>query len=302
LILITLIGVFVYTQVNEKYTLEIFGIHLTLPVAVWVVIPLLLLYLVSLFHISFYSFKNYLHARNMRRDLLSVIDSLYFAVFKEPKVHRYLTEEYAGIGEVTDRSEIELKSLDYGYANEKIKKAVEAIKKIEAGEYVEIKDVKFSRNNPLYIRNIDNKIASEPTYSGVILKKCDDYPESLCKKALAKYIEYAELSQIKNYASLFDRNTLFKLLTTAQKRNGKLKISVEDIIFFCKNMDMEREDYMDLAKSVKNLLLPDERLQLFEKPKRVMRKRKMHTYIHFLIWRWSRRRQIYSRTAKRMNF
>ncbi|WP_200762412.1 hypothetical protein [Nitrosophilus alvini] len=267
LLLITLIGVFVYTQINEKYTLDIFGVPLTLPVAVWVVIPLLILYFASLFHMAFYSFKSYLHSRNLKKDFSSLIDSLYFAIFKEPKIHKYHTDEYAQVGEVTDRSEITLKALDYEFGNEKIKKAAETIKKIEDGNYVEIKDIKFSPDNPIYIKNIENKIASEPTYCGVILKKCEEFPKDLCKKALRKYIEFADLSQIKNYADLFDRDILFDLLKAAVKDENRLKISVDDILFFCQKTDMKQSDYIDLAKIVKKLLQPDERLQLFEKLK-----------------------------------
>ena len=59
LVLMVIVGGFTYTVNPDHYTLEMMGINFNFPVAVWVVLPMLLLFIFTLIHMFFYGLKNY---------------------------------------------------------------------------------------------------------------------------------------------------------------------------------------------------------------------------------------------------
>jgi len=59
LIYMLAIGLFVYSFNGESYTLEQFGLSLSLPIAFWIVVPVLLLVIASIGHLVFYNFKDF---------------------------------------------------------------------------------------------------------------------------------------------------------------------------------------------------------------------------------------------------
>ncbi len=266
ILLIALIGVVVYSQLETKYTFDILGIPVTLPVAVWVIIPMVLLYFASLFHMAYYSFKGYLKGKKYKKDYETIIKSIFNAILREPKINSYKTAEFKNIGSITDRSNIILNEYNFDWKDDTLRKAVQYVKDIERGEYIDIKEIKFSPNNPIYIKNLENKMLEEPTYSGVILKKCNEFPKETCIKALKTFITYAEISKIKDFAKIFDKETLYELIDIAKNEERKLDLNVTDLIYILQEskIKMDQKDYIDLAKTVKELFLPDERLKLFE--------------------------------------
>ena len=78
IIYIAIVAILVFTQQSESYTLEIFGFSLALPVAAWIVVPLVLYMVLAIFHMVFHSFAFYRTKRAIAKDL-----SAYDAMSKE---------------------------------------------------------------------------------------------------------------------------------------------------------------------------------------------------------------------------
>ncbi|WP_281950580.1 hypothetical protein [Nitrosophilus kaiyonis] len=266
IILIALIGILVYTQIDAKYTLDIFGIPVSLPVAVWIVLPMVLLYFASIFHMAYYSFKGYIKGKKYKKDYENIVKSLFNAILREPKLQSYKTQEFRNIGSITDRSNILLKEYNFDIKDDILRKAVQYVKDIERGEYIDIKDIKFSKDNPLYLKNLENRINEEMTYSGVILNKCNEFPEELCKKALNRFLDYGEITKIKDYSKIFDFENLYKLLEMAKDEERKLNLNTTDLIYIIQESKLKftPKEYINLAKNIKDIFMPDERLKFFE--------------------------------------
>lgn len=265
-LLIGAIGLFIYSQIEAKYTFEIFGIPVTLPIAAWIVLPMFLLYFASLFHMAYYSFKGYLKGKKYKKDYETIVKSVFNAILREPKQNYYKTQEFRNLGAVTDRANIFLNEYNFDCKEDILKKAAQYVKDIERGEYVEIKELTFSPTNPIYQKNLENRMAEEPTYSGVILRKCNEFGIDMCRKALKVFITFAEISKIKDYAKIFDKDTLYELFEIAKDEKRNLELNITDIIYILQEsqITMSANDYIELAKKVKELYLPDERLKLFE--------------------------------------
>ena len=264
ILLMLIVGGIVYSQIDSNYTFEIAGIPITLPVAVWIVIPMFIMFLASFFHMSYYSFINFMKLKRYRKDYDKLEGAFAQSIMREPKPHQYKTIEAKNLGVVVDHSHIVPQDFKIDTKAEKIKKALEYVKDIQNGIYVEVEEFKLSPKNPLLVKNIENRLKEEPTYSGVVLKNCDEYPRELCEKALEVYMSFSDISKIKEYARLFSFETLLKLIDIAQK-NG-MELHYQDILYILQEADMRigEKEYILLAKKVKSVLAPDDRLRLFE--------------------------------------
>ena len=73
LALIAIIGAVAYTINPNYYSVEVLGISFNFPVALWVILPMVLLFLFTLGHMLIYGLKNYFKLKKWKKDA----DSLY---------------------------------------------------------------------------------------------------------------------------------------------------------------------------------------------------------------------------------
>ncbi len=264
MLLMIIVGAVVYLQIESNYTFEILGIPVTLPVAVWIVLPMFLMFLASFFHMAYYSFINFMKLKRYKKDYERLVGAFAQSLMREPKPNQYRTQEARNLGSVVDHSHIVPQDFKIETKSDKLKKALEYVKDIQNGIYVEIEEFKLSPKNLLLVKNIENRLKEEPTYSGVVLKNCDEYPRELCEEALAVYMGFSDISKIKEYAKLFSFETLLKLIETARKQD--VKLHYQDILYILQESPMKlgEKEYITLAKRVKTILAPDDRLRLFE--------------------------------------
>ncbi len=258
-----IIGGIVYSQIDRNYTFNLAGIPVTLPVAVWIVIPMFLMFLASFFHMAYYSFINFMKLKRYKKDYSLLVDSLAHSLMREPKQHQYRTIEAQNLGEVPDHSHIIPQDFKVLTKEEKLKKALEYIKDIQNGIYVEIEEYKLSPKNPLLVKNIKNRLKEEPTYSGVVLKNCNEFPLDLCEEALLAYMSFSDISKIKDYANVFTFKSLLNLIEIAEKK--EMELHYPDILYILQEsgMKIDEKGYIQLAMKVKTVLPPDDRLKLF---------------------------------------
>ncbi|BCD67805.1 hypothetical protein [Nitratiruptor sp. YY09-18] len=262
ILLMLIIGGFVYSQIDAKYTFNLFGIPITLPVAVWIVVPMFIMFLASFFHMAYYSFINFMVLKRYKKDYDILVKSFANALLREPKINKYKSTEAKNLGNITDHSHIIPQDFRIETKDERLKRALDYVKDITNGIYVDISNYTLSPSNPLTVQNIKNRLKEEPTYSGVVLKNCDEYPKELCKEALQVYMGFSEVSKIKEYAKIFDFSLLLYMLE-AKKDEA---ISHTDIIYILQQASMQLtiKEYLVLAQKTKDVLAPDERLKLFE--------------------------------------
>jgi len=262
IILMLLIGGFVYSQIDARYTFDLFGIPITLPVAVWIVIPMFIMFLASFFHMAYYSFINFMVLKRYKKDYDILVKSFANAIMREPKIHKYKSTEAKNLGHVTDHSHVIPQDFRIDTKDERLKKALDYVKDITNGIYVEIGDFSLSPQNPLMVQNIKNRLKEEPTYSGVVLKNCEKYPDELCKESLQVYMQFSDIGKIKEYAKIFDFSMLLYLLDV---KKGE-EVGYQDLLYIIQQapLKLSTKEYIELATKIKNLLAPDERLKLFE--------------------------------------
>ena len=258
------IGLYVYSFNGDTYTLEISKFSLSLPIAVWIVVPAILLFIASVLHMLFYSFKEFLNSRALRKDFENY--KTFFAnkiLFEKSKIN-FKTEWFKFVGrtlELTEFKEDNQAMLD----DEKIVELRNLVAKIENGEVVELKKYKLSKDNPLVIKNKLNKLKVNPKYASTILKKCDDKTSELCQKAYFEFLRYASFEEIQKLDFPPTKEMFRVLMERYLDENDDFEIpllAIEDLLMKFK---ATREDYLELAYEIKAKLEPDALIALFEK-------------------------------------
>jgi len=82
LALIGLVAAFAYTINPGNFVYEIAGINLNFPIALWVVIPMLILLIMTIFHMIYHGTKSYFARRKWIRDANELQDALYWSLLK----------------------------------------------------------------------------------------------------------------------------------------------------------------------------------------------------------------------------
>jgi len=147
-ILIAFIGWYVFAYVTQgTMNIDFFGITLpSLSVALWVIVPLIILYMASVAHMSFYSFLGSFRLRKYEKDYNKLIDAMLEAYLgKKERYHVYKTPRYKLIGSLIDNTTLfPTANLSADTDNEKINSVIKLIEDIKNGNVVDLK--KYSLN------------------------------------------------------------------------------------------------------------------------------------------------------------
>jgi ABC-type multidrug transport system fused ATPase/permease subunit len=94
--LMAVIAAFTYTINPDHYVIELMGITFSFPVALWIVLPMLLLFLFTLLHMFIYGLKNYFILKKWQKDAGTLEDALYWSLINEPKEQKYGIDAFRG--------------------------------------------------------------------------------------------------------------------------------------------------------------------------------------------------------------
>ena len=199
IVYIAIVAILVFTQQSSSYTLGLFGFTLTLPVAVWIVLPLILYMILAIFHIVFHSFAFYRTKRAIAKDL-----SAYDAMSKEVLLgldtnKDFKTEYFKDPSELTKILSPWYDSTGIDVKNEDLKEVIGVIEKVKNGEVADLRKYKLPKDNGLFLQNELNRLDAEPAYAYEILKTKGVYSENITKKAYAVALAKGSYDKIKAY-------------------------------------------------------------------------------------------------------
>ena len=279
IILISLLSLFIYIEDNSFTTVSIFGINLSLPNAVWLIIFLSIFFIFSLIFFFFINFKNYLYQKNIQKDITNIILNIKNRIFhKESNIP---TKILTDINNFTKNIE------GLNIKPEPIEKFefLEDIKKLLNGETIEISKYKLNSDNPWFILNIKNRLKKDPDYAKEVLKKFKN--EELKKEAFYIYAKTAPIKEILKYdydinleiikAHIKDND--LKLLLERAKLTPKEEIEVAKEIYSTKTPDEELEIIKPLKWGYAYLALKYEHIEL---AKEIIESNELTTLKYFL--------------------
>ena len=266
--LLLAIIVFGYTFSIEAgdYRVQIVDFTLILPVAVWVVLPMVTLLVLTIIHILFYGLKNYFTLKAVTKDSQAVIGLINKRLLKETSNANFQNENFKDIGAILKQLDIDVSDSNFSAEDKDIAKTVENKFNIQSGKYIPSKELKLEANNPIMIENTKNRILLDDNYALEVLKSSDKYEQAVIKDAFLKVLDSKSMTSIKKVLSelTLDKDMVKGLLKKDSEQNPEFAMTNDLILNAIKKVDLSNCELIEIIKNYKKSMSPDQILKLFE--------------------------------------
>lgn len=268
LLYIAFIGWYMSTFVTDATTsINLLGVVMpSLSNSIWVMLVLLVLLIGSILHMSFYAVAASLHLRKYEKDYEKVIDAISDAYLaKEDRHHVFKTPRYTMLGSLIDNSTVfPNNNINFNIEDEKISATLKIIEDIKNGKVVDLKKLSLSIDNPLVIQNDRNRYKDGSLSVKDFLSHPDKYNVGLLSEIYIDCVKTASLKEIETYKSFMTKEALSHILTRVNADENTLLISNESLIGLFDILELNKQDYLDIAASMSCCMIPEQRMKLFE--------------------------------------
>ena len=266
---IALVGWYVYAYVTQdSMSIDIFGIPMpSLATALWVILPLVVLYIASVFHMAFYSMLGNFKLRGYEKDFEKIIDAIIDAYLgKQSRSYTFKTERYRLLGTLLEKTTVfPNPELIGATGNEKIDRVLKIIEDIKNGEVADLKPFNLLPENPLVIQNEKNRYKKGDVSAADILSNCTKYADELCQFVYTDYVKSASLHNILKYKAFLTKEALHEIMARINADEHTLSISNEELIELFNKLELSKQDYIELSITLsKGGMIPEQRMKLFE--------------------------------------
>lgn len=267
-ILIILVGWFVFAFITqENISINFFGMTLpSLSIAMWVVVPLVILYVASVGHMSYYSLLGSLKRRKYEKDHEKIIDAIIDAFLgKENRSITFKTDKYKLIGTLVNNATIfPVEEFDVNSDNKKLNEVLNSINNIRNGGIADLRKYSLASSNAFVIQNERNRYKKGDISAEDILNSKDRYDISLRKEVYVDFVKNAQPQAIEKYKSNMTKESLFEILSRINADTNTLVIPNDSLMPFFKDLNLSSKDYIEASKRLSYAMLPEQRMKLFE--------------------------------------
>ncbi|WP_373029323.1 hypothetical protein [Sulfurovum sp.] len=263
--LMAIVAAFTYTVNPDHYTIELMGINFNFPVAVWIILPMLILLIFTLVHMFFYGLKNYFILKKWQKDANTLEDALYWSLVNEPKEQKYGIDLIGNSALLLGKASLNISDNVEGLTP-RLARVVNIIQKIKNGDYVDFKEEKmakvFNAGNPILIQNRLNRLESDDKFVADVLKSTSEYSKIVQAEALEIFARKENFVKAQKYAKVFDIQSFFTMLERVTAEDN-LELTPEILTDFVKALDLSCQDFIKIASVTKKYFNPEENLTLF---------------------------------------
>ncbi len=266
LTLMGIVGALVHMVNPNNFLIEVMGINFNFPIAVWVILPMLLLLLFTVIHMSYYGLRSYFKKKKWLHDAETLEDALYWSLVHEPKEQKYMVDSIKRSAVLLSRSTVDVVDGIEGMSD-RLTKIVNVLNKIKNGEYVDLKENKlakvFNEGNPHLIKNRLNRLHSDPEFVEEVMKSSSKFSELVQKEALSIFASKETFYKARKYAKIFDVENFMVMLNRAAE-DEEMGLTAEILNDFIEALKLKCVDYVRIAKVTKKIFSPDQNLALFK--------------------------------------
>ncbi|MDP3292745.1 MAG: hypothetical protein Q8M43_12015 [Sulfuricurvum sp.] len=266
LILILLVAAAVYSIDNESISFDLLGMHFpNLPVAFWVVVPLIIMYLASLLHMGIYALVGNFKLRRLNKDHEKMIDALRDSLLGvNERNYVYKSDAYKLMGKLIDNALILPYETLRSVGNEKIDEALQLMRDVKEKKKVEIKKFHLSNTTSIAIENNLNRFERGEIDADTILSRPESYGEIVCAKAYESYVKTASIGSVMKFKNLFTKASLVDFVQRVNAAENGIQISNEELATIFSALKLSSNDWIDLSAAMSKNMLPEQRIRLFE--------------------------------------
>ncbi len=266
LILMILVAAAVYSIDNESLSFDLLGMHFpNLPVAFWVVVPLIIMYLASLLHMGVYALVGNFKLRRLNKDHEKMIDALRDALLGiGERNYVYKSDSYKLMGKLIDNALILPYETLRSVGNEKIDEALELMRDVKEKKKVDIKKFHLPSSTSIAIQNNLNRFERGEMDADSVLSRPDSYGEIVCAKAYESYVKTASVGSVMKFKHFFTKTSLIDFVQRINAGENGIQISNEELATIFASLKLSSNDWIDLSEAMSKNMLPEQRIRLFE--------------------------------------
>lgn len=248
------------------YKVTILDISLLLPVAVWIILPLVVLFIATIGHILFYGLINIFRQRAINKDKETMITLIKSNLLEKNPPKRFKTKAFKELSSIISQLKLTVNDSTFSSSDAELNNLIAAIQDIKAGKHVVDKSLKISEMSELANQNLLNKVNDQIDFSVEVLKKVENYAPNIVRQAFINVLNEKSMTTIKKlYKNIKLDKDLAKRLFEKDAANNDFGFTSEEISKIVKDLDYTTEDYIALAKNYESILQPDQIIELFEK-------------------------------------
>lgn len=236
-----------------------------LPFAVWIIAPVAFFALLSIFHIAYYGFANYMFKRSIKRDAGLYRDFVKEILLGLDSNKDFKTDFFKIPSQVTRILSPWNFHQDIAVNDEEINAILSLVKSVNDGDAVDLKKFKLPKDNVLFLKNELNKIEKLQNYYLEILKNYKELNDELSRKANKKLIETGSFADIKKFS--FDKSSNDIMIIINRFVNDEINLSNDDILSILDSFKLSRANYNQAAILLKSKIAPDALIEIFQKLK-----------------------------------
>ena len=264
ILLIVLITGYTYSIQQGSYEVKFMDASVSLPIFVWIALPMFLLFMASLAHMLFYEFKLFLQKIALKKDEENTIELIKNNLLHKNEIKIFKTKFFQDLSTVLSQIDLTAKNFNFNSSIEDINIVIKKIEKIENGEYLTSKELKLDSSNELMVKNDLNKLNNNTDYCLEILKRPFNHTYDVIKKAYFIILSSQNISTIKKILPNIELDKEMVLALFKQDCKEENFLIQEEIIKYLTKIDFSKSDFLDIAKLYKGSISPDDLLKIFE--------------------------------------
>lgn len=262
LLLLVIMGVYIHLEIGGEYTLFIGSSSHTLPIAAWMLLPAILVFLTSLVHMSFYTALGAFRRRALNKDLKSLKKLIANSLLGQKGDIKLKHPELLALGSVLSSSRILPQQEKIETKDPQLDALLSAIAAVSRGEVATFEAFRPAKESPIWVQNQLNRMAADPKASEEILRDCRE-PGELCARALELYAGFGDKRRILKGDLPLVPGAVITLLSRMGADENALEFDIEEIEQLCKKAGFGEKEYLHLAKKLKTAVSPDRLLEIF---------------------------------------
>ena len=266
LILGILLGVYVYSITEDHfiYTIPFTNLTYDMPIAVWAVVLIYLVFLISIVFIFSERLARFFEKNALNHDKNTLIKKIKSKMVEQNSIdYSFKTSTFKEINSIIDILNLSPMSNSLDCDNAEIKKVLTMFEDLKNGEEIDIYKFNIPQTSKVYALNMKNIIAKNYK-NGLSIIKSKDQSYDVKKYAFIALLKNGSQKEIEKYKNeiSFDKDIVFELLEVFI--SGNIDFPIKYISDVCKSAKFLSIDYLNFAKQSKGKLKPDEWISIFE--------------------------------------
>ena len=266
IILIIAVYGYVYSLELGDYSITILDFTLILPIAVWIIVPISLLALLTYIHILFYGLLKYFKERAIKKDHETMISAIKAILLEKTDVAKFKTKDFKNLYSILSQFKLNVTDSRFTSSNEELNKTVAHIQDVNDGKYINDKSFKVNETTTLANLNMLNKVNEQIDFAVDVLKKPENFSSNVVRQSFENILKEKTMTTIKKlYKNIKLDKELATKLFEKDAANNEFGFTPDEILKIVKDLDYKQDDYLALAKNYESILQPDQIIALFEK-------------------------------------